>query len=110
MPHTPPRKRKLRAGAPKPAGKPAPKVRRKPQPAALDRARADAMVLIERQRGLGDDANVFLDKAHLLLTRHWAKSGWTARGELIKTADWLIRVAAANPGPGAVSAAPQRKR
>ena len=98
-----PAKRKLRAPA---------KARAAPRPAAIDKARTEAMVLIERQRRLGDDANAFLDKAHRLLTQHWAKADWTARAALLKTADWLIRVAAANPGPTAAPArvAPKAKR
>jgi len=78
-----------------PRQKPPPKLR----PAAIDKARGDAMALIERQRRAGGEDNVLLDKASRLLTQHWSKANWAARATLIKTADWLIRVAAANPAP-----------
>ncbi len=102
-----PGKRKLRV-ATAPAA--APKTKAKPQPADIDRARRDAMALIAQQRAVGDADNVFLEKAHRLLTRHWARSGWAARGTLVKTADWLIRVAAANPSPPPAPQPPERKR
>lgn len=98
MPH----KRKLPLAAPKAA----PRLR----PGAIDKARTDAMVLIERQQRFGDAGNVFLDKARRLLTQHWTKADWTARATLLKTADWLIRVAAANPGPTAAPARIAGKR
>ena len=85
--------------------KTAPKLR----PGAIDKARTDAMVLIDRQQRFGDAGNVFLDKARRLLTQHWAKADWAARATLLKTADWLIRVAAANPGPTAAPARATRK-
>jgi ATP/maltotriose-dependent transcriptional regulator MalT len=68
--------------------------RARPRPAAIDRARADAMALIARQRGDSAEANALLDKAQLLLTRHWAKADWAARAKLIESAGFLIRVAA----------------
>jgi ATP/maltotriose-dependent transcriptional regulator MalT len=74
------------------------------RPAAIDRARADAMAAIARQRGAGDEADALLDTAHRLLTRHWAKADWAARATLIETAGWLIHVAA-----GANGDAPTRK-
>lgn len=82
MPH----KRKLRTQAPT-----TPRLR----PAAIDKARTDAMLLIERQRAHAG-ANAFLEKARVLLTQHWAKATWGSRATLLKTADWLIRLAAAN--------------
>jgi hypothetical protein len=97
MPH----RRKLAVATPKTA----PKLR----PGAIDKARTDAMVLIDRQARFGDPGNVFLDKARRLLTQHWAKADWTARATLLKTADWLIRVAAANPGPAPAPARATRK-
>jgi hypothetical protein len=82
----------------------------KAKPLAIDRARSEAMAAIARQRGLGDNANTFLDKAHSLLTRHWVKADWTAREELLKTADWLIQIAAAHPAPPGAGLAPEKKR
>lgn len=83
---------KLRVAAPK-----AVKAKARPRPAAIDGARADAMALIERRRGFGE-TDLFLDKAQALLTRHWAKADWAARASLVKTAGWLIRVAARPEG------------
>ena len=70
-----------------PKRKPAAKLR----PATIDKAREEAMADIARRRQAGE--NIFLDKASALLTQHWSKSDWTARAALLKTADWLIRVA-----------------
>jgi hypothetical protein len=96
---------KLRVSASKPA-----KAKTRPRPAAIDKARADTMTRIARQRGAGDEANIFLDKAHRLLTRHWAKAGWAARATLVETAGWLVRVAAANPRGAAVRKPAAAKR
>jgi len=75
---------------------------RKLGPAAIDKARGQAMLAIERRRAATGD-NVFLDKASRLLTRHWSKADWTARAALLKSADWLIRVAA-RPAAGDAAA------
>ena len=109
-PNVRPHKPKLRAAAPRvaPKTKTGPKSRAKLRPAAIDRARAEAMALIERRRDLSDEGNVFLDKARRLLTRHWARADWTARATLIETAGWLIRVAAANPARAAGNATVER--
>jgi hypothetical protein len=66
----------------------------RPRPAAINHARDDAMAAIARQRGSDGANNALLDKAELLLTRHWAKSGWAARGKLVDGAEWLLRAAA----------------
>ncbi len=76
--------RKLRVVAPKP----------RVRPVVIDRSREDAMAAIARQRGDGGAGNALLDKAELLLTRHWARSGWAARATLVENAGWLIRLAA----------------
>jgi len=89
---------KLRVAAPKAAKAKAAKAKARPRPAAIDRARTDAMALIERRRSPNGEANIFLDKAQALLTRHWAKADWAARASLVKTAGWLIRVAASPEG------------
>jgi len=34
----------------------------------------------------------FTANAEQLLTRWWAAASWSARGDLLKTADWLLRV------------------
>ena len=101
-----PRAPRLRVSAPKTG-----KAKATLQPAAIDKTHADAMALIARRRGSGDEADALLDTAHRLLTRHWAKAGWAARATLIETAGWLIRVAAAHPAsPRAVSATCNAKR
>jgi hypothetical protein len=83
-----PRKRRVAARAARRARAPL-------RPAAIDKARDEAIVAIARQRARdGDEANALLDKAHLLLTRHWAKASWAARAKLVENAGWLIQVAA----------------
>ena len=89
MPH----KRKLAISGPKTA----PRLR----PAAIDKARTDVMLMIEHQRARGE-TNAFLDKARVLLTQHWAKATWASRATLLKTADWLIRLAAVKEEPASV--------
>ena len=93
-----PRARKI-VSAPK-AAKPRTALR----PAAIDKARANAMAAIVRRRGAGGEADALLDKAHRLLTRHWAKADWATRATLIETAGWLTQVAAGSKGD-----APTRK-
>jgi hypothetical protein len=39
----------------------------------------------------GRESN-FTTNAEKLLTRWWATANWSARAELLKTADWLLRV------------------
>jgi hypothetical protein len=65
----------------------------------MGRRRAEA--IMERRQQLvaevarlrGEENNsTFADNAMQLLTRWWASTGWTAREELLKAADWLIRV------------------
>jgi hypothetical protein len=34
----------------------------------------------------------FIANAEQLLTRWWAAATWKSRGELLRTADWLLRV------------------
>ena len=34
----------------------------------------------------------FVANAEQLLTRWWAAANWKSRNELLKTADWLLRV------------------
>ncbi|MBX9840621.1 MAG: hypothetical protein K2Z80_02305 [Xanthobacteraceae bacterium] len=46
---------------------------------------------VGRLRGEGS-SSTFADNAMQLLTRWWASTGWNAREELLKAADWLIRV------------------
>jgi hypothetical protein len=36
--------------------------------------------------------NMFFAKARQLLTRHWYPSSWRARADILRTAEWLVRV------------------
>jgi hypothetical protein len=104
-----PRTRKLRIARPRIAAKAVAKTARKPRarprPAAIDKARAEVMAQIEHRGAAGDEGKVFLDKARLLLTRHWTKADWAARARLLKSAGWLIRVAATSAPPRAAARA-----
>jgi hypothetical protein len=42
-----------------------------------------------RDRG---QASKFIDNAQVLLSRLWSRASWDARDELLKSADWLIRL------------------
>jgi hypothetical protein len=42
-----------------------------------------------RQQGA---ASKFIDNAQQLLTRWWSGASWDAREELLKSADWLVRL------------------
>ena len=46
---------------------------------------------VTRLRGEQNNS-AFADNAMQLLTRWWASTGWNAREELLKAADWLIRI------------------
>jgi hypothetical protein len=46
---------------------------------------------LTRLRGERHDAT-FADNAMQLLTRWWASTGWAAREELLRAAEWLIRM------------------
>jgi hypothetical protein len=65
--------------------------------AAMSRRRAE--VILDRRTALvaevtqlrrGESNSVFAEHALELLTRWWARTNWSAREELLKTADWLI--------------------
>jgi hypothetical protein len=36
--------------------------------------------------------NTFFAKARHLLTRHWYPSSWRARADILRSAEWLVRV------------------
>jgi hypothetical protein len=42
-----------------------------------------------RERGAGSK---FIDNAQQLLTRWWSTANWNAREDLLRTADWLVRL------------------
>jgi hypothetical protein len=47
-----------------------------------------------KRRALSGATNCFTDKAIILLTRHWAKTHWNGRAELLRAAHWLICISA----------------
>jgi hypothetical protein len=38
--------------------------------------------------------NAFFVKARTLLTRHWYPSSWRSRADILRNAEWLVRVGA----------------
>jgi hypothetical protein len=62
-------------------------------PAALDKARGEAIALIARHQGGTNVPDVILEKARLLLTKHWIRATWGERQHILKSADWLMRTA-----------------
>jgi hypothetical protein len=59
------------------------------------------LIEYERERLFGKIARLrqqcgaptqFIDKAEVLLTRLWAMADWRTRGQLTKTANWLVRL------------------
>jgi len=58
-----------------------------------------SMILARRDQLIGELARLrhqgsspFIAKAQQLLTRWWSGASWAARDELIRNADWLIRL------------------
>ena len=51
---------------------------------------------LTKLREQGHDSR-FLTNAEQLLTRWWSASGWNARQQLLKSAEWLLRLEK-NPG------------
>jgi hypothetical protein len=47
-----------------------------------------------KRRALCGATNRFSDKAIVLLTRHWAKTHWNGRADLLRAAHWLICIGA----------------
>src|SRR5262249_27365248 len=78
--------------------------RRKKAPAATKRsverigrqeltARGDRCTrAIARHDRDGSNDNAFFSKARTLLTRHWYPSTWRSRADLLRDAEWLVRV------------------
>ena len=58
------------------------------------------IILARRERLIADIAALrdhgasskFVDNAQQLLTRWWSTANWTGRQELLRTADWLVRL------------------
>jgi hypothetical protein len=63
----------------------------KRQAAAVLARRAELMLEIAMLQEAGQNSR-FIANAEQLLTRWWAAANWKSRGELLKTADWLLSV------------------
>ena len=82
-----------------------PTARRKSASIVAERERLVAeMALLRHQRG----SSKLIDKAQTLLTRWWSKANWNTRAELLKAADWLVRLEMQTPARRPAEAARQR--
>jgi hypothetical protein len=62
-----------------------------------------------RERGSGSK---FIDNAQQLLTRWWSTANWNAREDLLRTADWLVRLGKRETQDGrslCVNVAPEKR-
>jgi hypothetical protein len=68
---------------------------------ARTRSRAQIeRIMLQRERLVADIAQLrergatsrFINNAQQLLTRWWSTATWTAREELLKSAEWLVRL------------------
>lgn len=62
------------------------------RPAQIDRLRESYVSMIGTARQFDQGPNAFLDKAHRLLTTHWAHATWASRAAILKSVDWLVQV------------------
>jgi hypothetical protein len=67
------------------------------RPAQIDRMRDSYVSMIVTARRFESGPNAFLDKAHKLLTTHWAHATWTSRAAILKSVDWLVKVGIGHP-------------
>lgn len=67
-------------------------------PNVIDCQRQTYIALIGQARALGS-GNALVDKAQSLLTAHWGQATWETRGAILKSVDWLLRVALHHPLP-----------
>ena len=83
-------------------------------PAQIDRTRDRYVEMIALARQFDSHSTAMIDRAHRLLTRHWGNSDWASRAAILKTVDWLLKVAMiypaqskeADPAPAAPAAHP----
>ena len=68
-------------------------------PAQIDRLRDRYVDMIALARKFDPHPGAMIDKAHSLLTRHWGNSDWASRATILKTVDWLLKVAMIHPAP-----------
>jgi hypothetical protein len=54
--------------------------------------RDNCMADIQRLCAGGQASRALAGKARRLLTAHWATSSWRARANLLRTAEWLLRI------------------
>lgn len=84
-------------------------VKERLKPAVIDRSREQYIATIATFRKLTNETNAFIEKAHRLLTSHWALASWSARAEILKTVDWLVRVGTTQSEPQQARAADARR-
>jgi hypothetical protein len=77
-------------------------------PAQIDRTRERYVEMIALARKFDSAPSAMIDNAHRLLTRHWGRSDWAARAAILKSVDWLLKVALINPSPAKSSTAGDR--
>ena len=77
-------------------------------PAQIDRMRERYVEMIALARKFDTHPSAMIDNAHRLLTRHWGCSDWAARAAILKSVDWLLKVALINPSPAKSSTAGDR--
>lgn len=68
-------------------------------PDTIDRRRAAYVAEIDRIRALQSGSNDILEKADSLLTAHWAHASWTSRAAILRSVDWLLRIAIHHRAP-----------
>ena len=68
-------------------------------PEAIDGKRQAYIATIRQARALNAGQTALLDNAESLLTVRWAHASWKSREGLLRTVDWLLRVAINNPVP-----------
>jgi hypothetical protein len=78
------------------------------RPAQIDRLREYYVSMIGTARLFNQGPNAFLDKAHSLLTTHWAHATWSSRATILKSVDWLLQVGI-NHAPANDRRAPARR-
>ena len=69
------------------------------RPLQIDRLRDSYVSMIATARRIEGTSNAFLDKAHSLLTTHWAPATWASRATILKSVDWLLRMGVNHAAP-----------
>jgi hypothetical protein len=74
-------------------------IKAKAAPAGARQRQSITGILAQRERLVaevarlrGDEDSQFVENAQQLLTRWWSTASWNARAELLKSANWLIRL------------------